>query len=96
MVFARSKWLAVLMLSGCAAINPDWIDPAGSGTELRELRELRPGDPFKSIAWKASARSGKLLVREVESVLADAVLRGRIRAGSDTTVTRDRGKFTLS
>ncbi|MCA9609800.1 MAG: DUF58 domain-containing protein, partial [Myxococcales bacterium] len=32
------------------------LSPAGSGTELRELRELRPGDPYKSIAWKASAR----------------------------------------
>lgn len=38
----------------------------GGGTELRELRELVPGDPFKSIAWKASARRGKLIVREVE------------------------------
>lgn len=42
------------------------LSPAGSGTELRELRDLVPGDPFKSIAWKASARSGKLVVREVE------------------------------
>lgn len=42
------------------------LSPAGSGTELRELRELRPGDPFKSIAWKASARSGRLMVREVD------------------------------
>ncbi|MBX3248879.1 MAG: DUF58 domain-containing protein [Myxococcales bacterium] len=38
----------------------------GGGTELHELRELVPGDPFKSIAWKASARRGRLLVREVE------------------------------
>ena len=38
----------------------------GGGTELYELRELQPGDPFKSIAWKASARAGKLMVREVE------------------------------
>lgn len=42
------------------------LRPAGSGTELRELRELVPGDPFKSIAWKASARMGRLMVREVE------------------------------
>lgn len=42
------------------------LSPAGSGTELRELRELRPGDPFKSIAWKASARTGRLMVREVD------------------------------
>jgi uncharacterized protein (DUF58 family) len=38
----------------------------GGGTELYELRELVPGDPFKSIAWMASARAGKLMVREVE------------------------------
>lgn len=42
------------------------ISPVGSGTELRELRQLRPGDAFKSIAWKASARTGRLMVREVE------------------------------
>jgi len=38
----------------------------GGGTELRELRDHQPGDPFKAIAWKATARAGKLLVREVE------------------------------
>jgi uncharacterized protein (DUF58 family) len=42
------------------------LAPHGGGTELRELREMRPGDPFKSIAWKPSARRAKLLVREVE------------------------------
>ncbi len=38
----------------------------GAGSELRELRELVPGAPFKAIAWKTSARVGKLVVREVE------------------------------
>lgn len=52
------------------------LAPHGGGTELRELREMRPGDPFKSIAWKPSARRGafhpgatpqaRLLVREVD------------------------------
>jgi len=36
-----------------------------------------------------------LLVREVESLLADAVLRGRLRAGNEVVVSRARGKFTL-
>jgi uncharacterized protein (DUF58 family) len=45
----------------------------GSGVELHEIRELRPGDPFKSIAWKASARAGKLLVREVEHEVQDTL-----------------------
>jgi uncharacterized protein (DUF58 family) len=38
----------------------------GEGAELRELREHRPGDPFQRIAWKASARRGRLMVRETE------------------------------
>ncbi|MBV1861555.1 MAG: AAA family ATPase, partial [Nannocystaceae bacterium] len=37
-----------------------------------------------------------LLVREVESLLADAVLRGRLRAGTEATVTRARGRFELT
>jgi uncharacterized protein (DUF58 family) len=39
---------------------------AGQGGELRELREHRPGDPWKHIAWKATARRGRLMVREME------------------------------
>ncbi|MBX3222748.1 MAG: DUF58 domain-containing protein [Labilithrix sp.] len=39
---------------------------AGEGETLKELREHVPGDPFKRIAWKASARRGQLLVREME------------------------------
>lgn len=38
----------------------------GDGSDLRELREHRPGDPFRRIAWKASARRGQLLVRDFE------------------------------
>lgn len=45
----------------------------GAGLELHEIRELLPGDPFKSIAWKASARAGKLLVREVEHEVQDTL-----------------------
>lgn len=39
---------------------------AGESSELRELRQHMPGDPFRRIAWKASARRGQLLVREHE------------------------------
>ncbi|MFW6050007.1 MAG: DUF58 domain-containing protein [Myxococcota bacterium] len=58
----------------------------GGGTELYELRELLPGDPFNSIAWKASARFGKLMVREVEHEVQDTRwivvdVSGTMRAG---------------
>jgi uncharacterized protein (DUF58 family) len=45
----------------------------GDGNDLRELREHQPGDPFKRIAWKASARRGVLLVREYERDERDIV-----------------------
>ncbi len=46
---------------------------AGEGDEIRELREHVPGDPFKKIAWKASARRGQLVVREMERDERDVV-----------------------
>ncbi len=45
----------------------------GDGPEFRELREHRPGDPFRRIAWKASARRGRLLVVEKELEQRDIV-----------------------
>ena len=45
----------------------------GEGDTLKELREHVPGDPFKRIAWKASARRGQLLVREMERDERDIV-----------------------
>ncbi len=39
----------------------------GSGSELLDLRDYRPGDPPKRIAWKVSARKDKLITREFES-----------------------------
>jgi uncharacterized protein (DUF58 family) len=40
---------------------------SGAGSELLELREYVPGDPPKSIAWKASARRDRLMTRQYES-----------------------------
>ncbi len=63
----------------------------GEGTELRELRDYQPGDPYRRIAWKASARRGKLVVRENEDEVlatrvlvidASATMRGDDRGGS--------------
>lgn len=39
---------------------------AGEGPELRELRDYQPGDPFRRIAWNATARRGRFTVRETE------------------------------
>jgi uncharacterized protein (DUF58 family) len=42
----------------------------GLGQELREIREYVPGDAFKSIAWKATARMREIMVRELESEIS--------------------------
>jgi uncharacterized protein (DUF58 family) len=39
----------------------------GSGDELHDLRDYRPGDPPKMIAWKPSARRDKLIIKEFEN-----------------------------
>ncbi|MEL6180713.1 MAG: DUF58 domain-containing protein, partial [Myxococcota bacterium] len=54
------------------AVNPDriglhFVVQRGFGTELRELRHHQHGDPFRDIAWKATARTGRLMVKEYES-----------------------------
>ena len=39
----------------------------GSGSELLDLRDYLPGDPPKTIAWKASARRDRLMTKVFES-----------------------------
>ena len=39
----------------------------GSGSELLDLRDYRPGDPPKTIAWKISARRDRLISKDFES-----------------------------
>src|SRR5882672_2363583 len=36
----------------------------GAGAEVHELREYHPGDPLRSIDWKASARAQRLIARD--------------------------------
>ena len=45
----------------------------GEALELRELREHQAGDPYRRIAWKASARRGKLMVIDREEETQDIV-----------------------
>jgi uncharacterized protein (DUF58 family) len=46
----------------------------GEGDEFFSLREYVPGDEVRHIAWKASARASKLLVKELELQTERSVL----------------------
>jgi uncharacterized protein (DUF58 family) len=61
---------------------------AGEGSELQQLRDYRIGDPLARIAWKRSARHGRLLTREGGDerqldvlLVVDAGLRSATAAG---------------
>ena len=59
----------------------------GLGVDVREIRDHVAGDPFKHIAWTASARRGKWMVKEFEtdaslSVYVVADMGPRMRAGA--------------
>jgi uncharacterized protein (DUF58 family) len=59
----------------------------GGGNDLREIRELLPGDAFKTIAWKATAKAGRLMVREFESEVQETLyvildISGSMRGGA--------------
>lgn len=46
----------------------------GIAGELRELRQHSHGDPFKLIAWKATAKRGQLMVRDLETEIVSSVM----------------------
>jgi uncharacterized protein (DUF58 family) len=61
----------------CPAVNPPPLPQSGrgdhgaaqrgEGEDFHGLREYQPGDPLRSIAWRASARHQKLYSREMET-----------------------------
>lgn len=71
-VFPRAKPLRgapVRAVSGALheQVGLHHVRRRGLSGELRELREHSHGDPFKFIAWKATARRGQLMVRDLEN-----------------------------
>jgi uncharacterized protein (DUF58 family) len=47
--------------------------PSGHSTDFYGVREYRRGDPLRYVHWKASARLGRLVVREFEREEGDAL-----------------------
>jgi uncharacterized protein (DUF58 family) len=46
----------------------------GNASSIRELRDYAPSDPLRSVAWKATLRTGRLIVREYDSENIDEII----------------------
>ncbi|MBF0499636.1 MAG: DUF58 domain-containing protein [Candidatus Riflebacteria bacterium] len=64
----------------------------GSGTEFESLREYVPGDEFRKIDWKASARKGKMISRDYQSETNQSVV---IAIDCSRPMGAHAGKLTL-
>jgi uncharacterized protein (DUF58 family) len=54
-------------------IRPPVSKPWPSGLEFYGMREYTPGDDLRRIVWRASARTGRIMVREAEQGITDHV-----------------------
>ena len=54
-------------------IRPPVSKPWPSGLEFYGMREYVPGDDLRRIVWRASARTGKIMVREAEQGITDRI-----------------------
>jgi uncharacterized protein (DUF58 family) len=54
-------------------MRPPVSKPWPSGLEFYGMREYNPGDDLRRIVWRASARTGKIMVREAEQGITDRV-----------------------
>ncbi|MBW3668539.1 MAG: DUF58 domain-containing protein [Actinobacteria bacterium] len=55
-------------------IRPPVSKPWPSGLEFYGMREYVPGDDLRRIVWRASARTGTIMVREAEQGITDKVV----------------------
>ena len=54
-------------------IRPPVSKPWPSGLEFYGMREYVPGDDLRRIVWRATARTGKVMVREAEQGITDRI-----------------------
>ena len=71
---ARRRPSADPPLRGSADPSAGLASRGRPGLEFYGMREYVPGDDLRRIVWRASARTGKLMVREAEEGITDRIM----------------------
>jgi uncharacterized protein (DUF58 family) len=75
------------------AVRPDEQGAAGGhGDQVRGLRDYQPGDPARLVHWRASARSGQLVVKDLDGTIRPALLVGLDLSGGGEPAERAAGE----
>ncbi|MDL5046561.1 DUF58 domain-containing protein [Oscillatoria amoena NRMC-F 0135] len=56
--------------------GPQTLPKAGDGVDLLSIRDYHTGDPLRRIHWKASAKTGRFLVRELAREQSPIIILG--------------------
>jgi len=67
----------------------------GHGDEILELRPYKDGDPIKRMDWKATARRGELIVREMVDTRGDRVIIQVMRGTGDWEETLGKATYLV-
>jgi len=73
LVYPRPVHQTLPPLSGVAGEAHPRTGPGEPGDEVRGLRPFRSTDPLKRVDWKATARRGRMIVREFDRVAGDTL-----------------------
>ena len=64
--FSKTSRMPLPKVSSSVESGPSPKQLRGPGGDFRELRPYQPGDSFKNIAWKATAKRRRLISRDLE------------------------------